>query len=82
MVHDLIQLQREQVIDLRDARIDHHFRIFGDGHRTIEHLGHKFLHQVFAALARCSFFAKPALLDDLIEQTGDSSVTTAGADAC
>ena len=50
VVQDFVQLEREQVIDLRDARIDHHFRIFGDGHRSIKYLGHEFLHQIFAAL--------------------------------
>src|ERR1700685_3132362 len=68
MVHDFIQLQREQVIDLRDARVNHHLRIFGDGHRTVEHLRDKFLYQVLAALAGCSFDAETALLDNLIEK--------------
>jgi hypothetical protein len=44
MVKDLIQLQREQVIDLRDARIDHHFRVFGNGHRAVEYLSDELLH--------------------------------------
>ncbi len=70
MVHDLVQLQRKQVIELRNARIDHHLRVFGDGHRAVEYLGYEFLHQVLAAFARRNLFAKPALLDDLIEQTG------------
>jgi hypothetical protein len=70
MVHDFIQLQREQVIDLRDARIDHHLRVFGDGHRTIEYLGYKFLYQVLTAFTRRGLFAKSALLNDLIEQAG------------
>ncbi len=65
MVHDLVQLDGEQMIDLRNARIDHHLRVLGDGHGAFKHLGHEFLDQVLAALLG---FAKPALLDDLIEK--------------
>ena len=68
MVQNLIQLQREQVIDLRDARIDHHLRIFGDGHRAVKHLGDKFLDQVLAAFPRCGLDAKSALFHNLIEK--------------
>ena len=81
MVHDLVQLQREQVIDLRNARIDHHLRVFGDGHRAFENLGDKFLYQVLAAFARRGLFAKPALLNDLIEQAAIPRSATAAADA-
>src|ERR1700722_5227532 len=70
MVHDFIQLERKQVIDLRDARIDHHLRVFGDGHRTVKYLGYKFFYQVLTAFTRRGLLAEPALLHDLIEQTG------------
>ena len=82
MVHDFVQLQREQVIDLRDARIDHHFRVFGDGHRAIEHLGDKFFHQVLAALTGRGFFAEPPLLDDLIQQAVFLESQPRAADPC
>jgi hypothetical protein len=32
VVQNLVQLDGEQVIDLRDARVDHHLRVLGDGH--------------------------------------------------
>ncbi len=52
------------MIDLRNTRIDHHLGVFGDGHRAIEHLGDKLLHQVLALLPG---LAKPALIDYLGE---------------
>src|SRR5215471_17072586 len=30
MVHDLVELNRQEMINLRDARIDHHFGILGN----------------------------------------------------
>jgi len=32
MMENLIQLQRKQVIDLRDARVDHHLGVLGNSH--------------------------------------------------
>ncbi len=52
------------MIDLRDARVDHHLGVLGDSHGAFEHLGDEFLHQVLAALLG---LAEPSLLDDLIE---------------
>ena len=50
-MQDLVQLQRNQVIDLRDAGVDHHLRIARNGHGAFQDLRHEFLHQVLAALA-------------------------------
>ena len=43
MVHDLVQLQRYEVIDLRDPRIDHHLGVPGDGHGPVQELRDEFL---------------------------------------
>ncbi len=51
MVHDFVQLNRDQVIDLGNPGIDHHLGVARDGHRAIEHLCHEFLNQVFSALS-------------------------------
>ena len=61
VVHHLVQLQRNQVIDLRDARVDHHLGVAGDGHGAIEHLRDEFLDQVLAALLGGRFAAEASL---------------------
>ena len=56
------------MIELRNARIDHHLRVFGHGHGAFQDLGHELLHQILAALSRGGVSAKSPLLDDLVEQ--------------
>ena len=67
------------MIDLRDARVDHHLRVLGDGHGAIEDLGDEFLHQVLAALSGGGLSAEAAFFDDLIEQTSVPGSSTAAA---
>ena len=57
MMQDLVQLDREQVIDLRDTRVDHRLGIARHRHLTLQHLADELLHQVLAALASCGIFA-------------------------
>src|SRR5947207_3975999 len=57
------------MIDLRDARVDHHLRVARDGHRAFENLRYKLLDQILAALACRRFRAEAAFFHDLIEQT-------------
>ena len=68
VVHDFVQLQRNQVIDLRDARIDHHLRVPRDGHGAIDELGDEFLDQVAPALFGCGLLSEAAFFDDLVEK--------------
>ncbi len=68
VVQDLVQLERKQVIDLRNARIDHHLGVPGDRHGSVEELRDEFLDQILAALFRCGFFAEAAFFNDLIEK--------------
>ncbi len=57
------------MIDLRDARIDHHLGVARDGHGAVEELGDEFLDQVRAALFRAAGSApKRPSFDDLVEQ--------------
>ena len=67
-MQDLVDLQRQQMIDLRDARVDHHLGVARDGDGAFEHLGDESLHEVLAALARLGVAADLALLDDLVEE--------------
>ncbi len=67
VVNNLIQLDGEKVIDLRNARVNHHLRVLGHGHGPFENLGDKLLDQVLAAVPRPGIGPEPPLLDDLIE---------------
>ena len=69
MVQHFVQLQRDQVIDLRNARIDHRLGVFRHRHRAFEHLADEIRDQILAAIPGRGVARKPALLDDLIEQT-------------
>ena len=37
-MHDLIELLRNEPVELGDAGIDHEFRVFGDDHRPLHDL--------------------------------------------
>lgn len=67
-MHHLVQLDGHQVVDLRNAGIDHHLRIARNGHGAFQHLRHELFHQVLAALAGSRLYAKAAFFHDLIEQ--------------
>src|ERR1035437_2998710 len=69
MMQDLIDLDGEQMIDLRDALVDHGLGVPGDGHGAFEHLGDELLHQVLATLPGALVLAHPPFFDDLVEQT-------------
>ena len=68
MVQDLVQLDGEQVIDLRDARVDHGLGVARDRHGALQDLVDELLHQVLAALPGRWIAGQPAFVDDLIEQ--------------
>ncbi len=68
-VHHLVQLQRDQMVDLCDTRVDHRFRIARHRHRTGQHLGHEVLDHVLAAFLRRGVASTDAtVFDDLVEQ--------------
>jgi hypothetical protein len=68
VMHDFVQLDREQVVDLRDAGVDHGLGIPRHRHGALEHLVDEFLHQVLAPLPRGGIHGQLALFDDLIQQ--------------
>ncbi len=68
VVQDFVELNRNQVVDLRDPRVDHRLDVTGDGHFSLEHLSDELLYQVLAALRRGSFAPEPSLFDDLVQQ--------------
>ncbi len=68
IVQDFIELQRDEVVDLRDAGLDGGFRVAAQGHVPFEHLGDELLDHVTAALKRCRVAIEAALRDNLVEQ--------------
>ena len=69
VVHDLVQLQRNQVIDLRDARVDHHLGVARDGHGAIENCATNSLTRFCPRSLDAGSDAEAAFFDDLVEQT-------------
>jgi hypothetical protein len=69
VVQHRVELKRNQVIDLGDARVDHRLGILGDRDGPFQHLRDKLLHQVLAALPRSRIPCHPAFVDDLVQQT-------------
>src|SRR5271157_1561094 len=66
MVKDFIQLQRDKMIDLGDARVDRGIGVARELHLAFEHLRHELLDHVPAAITRDLLFSKTPLLDYLI----------------
>ena len=58
---------RDQMIDLRDTRIDHHLRVFGHGHRAFKHLGDEFLAPGSCRAHELRVRPESSLFDNLIE---------------
>ena len=67
-VQNLVELNRNQMIDLGDARVDHRLGVFGDRDRPFEHLADELFDQVPAALLARGIAPHAPLLDDLVEQ--------------
>src|SRR5215469_14672751 len=68
MMKDFVQLDRQEMIDLRDTRVDHHFRILRHGHRPLEDLRDKFLYQILSPLSCGRLGAEAPLAYDFIQQ--------------
>src|SRR5215472_17699494 len=68
MMKDFVQLDRQEMIDLRDTRVDHHFGILRDGHRPLEDLRDKFLYQILPPLSRGRLGAETPLAYDFVQQ--------------
>ena len=82
MVKDFVELQRDQMIELRDTSIDHRLGIFGDRHGPLQHLSDELFHQVFAALPRSRVAREASLFHDLIEQAVLGRLFGAGLSQC
>jgi hypothetical protein len=68
VVQDFVQLQRNQVVDLRDAGVIIWSASRAQRHRPFEHLGDEFLNQALSPLARARV-GEPPLFNDLVEKT-------------
>src|SRR5579875_3481517 len=68
MVQHLVELQRNEMINLRNPCIDHRLGIARDSNITFQNLREEFLHQVFAAFPSGGICAQPPFLHNLIEQ--------------
>jgi hypothetical protein len=68
MVHDRVDLHREQLVDALDALVDHGERVARRRHAAVEHLVDEPADEIAGALARRVVGAEAALLDDLVEE--------------
>jgi hypothetical protein len=68
VVQHFVELKRNQVIDLRDARGDHGFGVLGYRHGAFQNLRHELLHQILAAFSRRGVARQAAFIHDLVEQ--------------
>ena len=67
-MQNLVQLQRDQPVDLRDAGLNAGLRVAGQRHFPFQHLGHKLLDHVPAAFESGRVAVEAALGNDLFEQ--------------
>ena len=68
MVKDFVELDGEQMVNLRNARIDHRLGVFGDGYLALQNLGDELFHQTLAAFPSGGVRSHPPRLDNLIEK--------------
>ena len=68
VMENFVELNRQQVIDLRDALIDHRFDVASHIHMAFEELTDKFLDEVLASFASRGVGTETALLDNAVEQ--------------
>ena len=69
-VHDLIQLQAEEFVELRDARLDRRHRVAADHHAFIQHLADECLNQILGVGSLRRVARHLPVLHDLVEQRG------------
>ena len=70
VVEDFVELQRQQVVDLRDALVDHRLEVGRDGHLAVKHLLDELGNQAAAPLAGGFIAADAAFQDDLVQKAG------------
>ena len=68
IVHDLVQLEGQQAIDFRDAKIDRLLGVLGHRHAGIEQLADELLQQVAAPVARLVVACTHTLGQDVVQQ--------------
>ena len=66
VVQDLVQLKRNEMVDLCNPGGDHLVGIAAQSHRPFKHLRNEFLDQPLATLTRAGV-SKPALFDNLVK---------------
>ena len=66
VVQDLVDLQREQVVDLRDALVDHRLQVRRDRHLPVQHLLDELRHQASAPLPGRFVAAYTSFGNDLV----------------
>ena len=67
-MENFVQLERYQLVELRNAGVDHRLGIGRDGHRALHHLIYKLAQHVLAALLARRIFTELGFFDDLIQQ--------------
>jgi len=68
MMQDFVQLDGEQVVDLRDAGVDHGLGIPRYRHGALEHLADDSFTRFLPRSRVAGFHRQLALLDDLVQQ--------------
>src|SRR6266571_4709208 len=68
MVQNFIELQRNEVIDLRDTSVDRRVGVARKGHLPRNNLGDELLDHVFPAFAGSCLAAEPSFFNNLIQQ--------------
>src|ERR1017187_1929381 len=78
VMKDLVQLQRDQSVDIRNARSNRRLCIAGQGHVPFKNLVDELLHHVLAALLGKGILAKAALGHNLVQQRHFSGLCFSG----
>ena len=69
MVKDFVELDGEQMVNLRNARIDHRLGVFGDGYLPLQNLGDELFDEILAAFPSGGIRSHPPSLDNLVEKS-------------
>ncbi len=68
MVQDLVQLDRQQVVNLRNTRVDHRLGVLGNGHRPLQNPGDELPHHILAAFLGSAVFRQAPFFYYLVQQ--------------
>src|SRR5271157_3280899 len=69
MVHDFVELDGEQMVNLGNTCIDHGLRVFGDRDLPLQNLADELFHKALAAFSSGGVRSHPSRLDNLIQKS-------------